>query len=117
MKKLSQSARVLRMLRRHPDGVCQAEFLLPNVLDGGHPITRLAARVRDLKDEGYEIVVAGERYSCAVYKIVEAASPPPAPPELGLEPDREFVPMDENATPDPLFDMPPVTRSPYEDAA
>jgi len=46
------------------------------------------------------------------------AAPTPKPkPEPEPEPSREFVPMDEHAPPDPLFDMPPVVRSPYEDAA
>lgn len=66
-------------------GITQVDFLGPTI-DGGKPITRVAARVKDLKDAGHSIVVDGERNSCVVYKLAAAAtpvaaSPPPGPPE------------------------------------
>lgn len=77
----TQRQRVLRALRRHPEGLTQVDWLLPHVVDGGHPITRLAARVKDLRDEGHEIEVQGERYGCAVYVIPQPAPVPVPPPE------------------------------------
>lgn len=107
---MRQRDRVLRALQRYPGGLTQVDFLLPNVIDGGRPITRLAARVKDLRDDGHRIDVDGERYGCAVYKLPQAAPVPIPPP-------KPVVPMDENATPDALFDMPaqrtPLT--PYSD--
>lgn len=107
-----QCHRVLRALRRHPEGICQVEFLLPNVIDGGHPITRLAARIKDLRDQGHEIEVAGERYSCAVYKLVEASAP--SAPEITAPVARESNPELE---PEPaLFEL-PVRNAIYGDEA
>src|SRR4030095_15562487 len=64
--------------KRHPERLTQVDFLAPNVIDGYAPITRLAARIKDLRDDGHEIVVDGERYSCAVYKLPQA-EPVPIP--------------------------------------
>ena len=68
--------------------------------DGGHPITRVAARIRDLRDDGFDIYVDGERYGCAVYKI-----PRPEPVQL---PAPEVPIIDENAEQDSLFSLPPA---------
>jgi hypothetical protein len=88
---MKQAQRVLRALRRHPDGVTQVDFLLPNVIDGGHPITRLAARIRDLRDQGETIIVDGERYGCAVYKL-PPKQPVELPPPVVQMPEREPKP-------------------------
>lgn len=84
---MKQTTRVLRALRRHPDGITQVDFLLPNVIDGGRPITRLAARIRDLRTEGEEIVTDGERYGCAVYKL-PPKQPVVLPPPVVQMPER-----------------------------
>jgi hypothetical protein len=81
---VSQRARVLAALRsRGADGVCAPDFLLPNVLDGGKPITRLAARMLELREDGHEIQVVGEKHGCAVYRLMrdaqDAPTVPPAP--------------------------------------
>lgn len=93
---MTQSKRVLRALRRHPEGICQPEFLLPNVIDGGPPITRLAARIRDLRSQGHEIVTDGERYGCAVYRL-------PSPPRVELPPPVVVLPERVKGPPS-LFD-------------
>jgi hypothetical protein len=81
---MSQRARVLAALRsRGADGVCSVDFLLPDVLDGGSPITRLAARMLELREDGHEIQVIGEKHGCAVYRLMrdaqDARPVPPAP--------------------------------------
>lgn len=79
---MSQKARVLAALRsRGARGVTAVDFLLPDVIDGGRPITRVAARVLELRDEGHTIVVDGERDSCAVYRLLhDAQDGPPTRP-------------------------------------
>jgi hypothetical protein len=53
---MTQRERVLTALEAHGVlGVKTTDFLLPDVIDGGVPIIRLAARVKDLRDEGYRI--------------------------------------------------------------
>lgn len=104
---MSQSRRVRRALERHAQGVCSVDFLLPNVIDGGLPITRLAARINDLRKAGVEIEVDGERHGCAVYKLAQTPQrvqvtpvgrrqpmpTPPAVPESPAEPLFELVPQ------------------------
>jgi hypothetical protein len=52
----SQRDRVLKALRdAGPNGVDTTAFLAPSVIDGQKPILRLAARVRDLRDQGHRI--------------------------------------------------------------
>jgi hypothetical protein len=72
-----QRQRVLAALRRAgPGGITQVSFLGPFTADGGPPITRLAARVGELRDEGYEIVQTGLRDKCAVYVLKGAVAAP-----------------------------------------
>ena len=78
---MTQCDRVLAALYRHPDrGISQVDFLRYPTIDGGPPITRLAARVNELRDQGHLIVDAGIREKCKVYclarELVEAASDP-----------------------------------------
>lgn len=84
----AQTKRVSRALDRYPAGVCQVDFLLPNVIDGLAPITRLAARVKDLRDAGEAIEVIGERHGCAVYARARVETKPvtPAPDPAPAEP-------------------------------
>lgn len=101
---MTQSARVLEALRKAGGrGVTQIDFLIPNVADGGSPITRVAARVLELKQDGHHIVTDGERDSCAVYKLVYDAE---TPVEVEPEPTGLFEPKPRNA----IFDD-------WEDAA
>lgn len=53
---MTQRARLLALLRdRGPAGVSPADFLLPDVADGGPPITRLAARALELRAAGFDV--------------------------------------------------------------
>lgn len=55
MKKLTQTQRVLRALRALGDhGVTSVDFLPPTV-DGGPPILRVAARIHELREDGFVI--------------------------------------------------------------
>ena len=72
-----ECARVLAQLERQP--VSQVDFLAPDVIDGLKPITRLAARIRDLKDELGEdaIVDTGQRRNhCKIYALAHGARLP-----------------------------------------
>lgn len=72
--KLTQTQRVEQAgLRAGERGICSVDFLLPDVIDGGKPITRLAARIKDSRDQGARWTVTGERHGCAVY-VLDPAS-------------------------------------------
>jgi hypothetical protein len=65
--KLSQKQRVLAVLRH---GSCtQVDWLAPQVIDSGPPITRLAARINELRDDGFDIREAGRRHGCSIYVL------------------------------------------------
>jgi hypothetical protein len=77
MRAPTQNDRLLLALERdRRRGITQVDFLLPDVIDGGAPITRVAARVKDLRDLGHRIETRGERDSCAVYVLAEPAAAP-----------------------------------------
>jgi len=79
---VTQTERVLAALERAGEhGLTQVDFLPPDVIDGEKPITRLAARVKDLRDSGHRVVVAGERQSCAVYVLARNVVAIPTRPE------------------------------------
>lgn len=71
---MSQTDRVLAALRQAgARGITQSDFAPPEggtVLDGGGRITRLAARIRDLRDEGHGIVDAPARDGFKTYVLV-----------------------------------------------
>lgn len=66
----TQTERVLALSKRF-NGVCQADLLLPDVADGGAPITRVAARLWDLEQEGYEFEAIGTRSKTKVFRLIE----------------------------------------------
>lgn len=67
---MTQCDRVLAALTRVGDhGVTQVDFIRFPTIDGGPPILRIAARVKDLRDAGFEIITKGERDGCAIYKL------------------------------------------------
>lgn len=88
---MTDKQRVLRLaLARGDKGLTQVDFMLPNVVDDAKPITRLAARIKDLRDEGIEFVDGGRRNGMKVYILdrnsLAKASLPPGPqasPEAG----------------------------------
>lgn len=72
----SQTDRVLDALRKAgPRGITAVDFALPDVIDGGPPITRVAARVMDLRHQGHTIIASGTRHKCRVYELVAAPAP------------------------------------------
>lgn len=85
---MTQAERVLKALRSYR-GVSQVEFLAPNVCDNGKPITRLAARVQDLRDQGHEISIIGRRHGCVVYRLEREA---PGVERDGRSPERGAAP-------------------------
>lgn len=81
---MTDKQRVLRRGFEAGDtGFTQVDFMLPNVCDGGKPITRLAARIKDLRDEGVEFADGGRRNGMKVYILdresLAKASLPPGP--------------------------------------
>jgi hypothetical protein len=81
---MTELERVIRALRAAGDrGITQVDFLTPDVIDGEKPITRLAARILELKAEGYQIEGSGKRDKCKVYVLaadpVAVQAPVPVP--------------------------------------
>lgn len=75
---MSQKARALAALRtRGADGLCTTDFLAPDVIDHGPPITRLAARILELREDGHEIVEIGRVNGCAIYRLLQDAQDAP----------------------------------------
>ena len=116
MTRLTQQQRVLRLaLSRGEQGITAADFMLPNVPDGGAPITRLAARIRDLTNDGIRFTDGGRRQSLKVYvldraSLADASKPATAPAAPLLSPVAGAA-----AEPAPLFTVPAV--SPYSEEA
>lgn len=70
---MSQRDRVLAALRNSGlRGITQVDFLRFPTIDGGAPITRVAARVQELRGAGHKISSSDTRDKCAVYRLVEA---------------------------------------------
>jgi uncharacterized lipoprotein YddW (UPF0748 family) len=82
----SQADRVLMsIVQAGSQGVTQGQWLQTGGIDGLGVISRVAARVDELKDDGLNIVTEGKRDGYAVYKlraaprrVVEATEEPPA---------------------------------------
>ncbi len=93
------------LLKAGPVGVTAVDFLAPNVIDYGPPITRVAARIEELRKDGLPIQSGGERDSCRVYilRAVQLPTGPPAP--VSAPPTVEPAPA--------LFEVAAATRSPY----
>lgn len=78
MSKPTQATRVLAALARAGDrGVTQGDWLVPGGADGAGRITRVAARVEELRSDGIAIAVDGKREGFAVYRLVLEASSTP----------------------------------------
>jgi hypothetical protein len=78
MKKLTQADRVLVSLTEAgSQGITQADWLPHGGMDGLGKITRLAARIEELRKDGLAIKKDGQRQGFAVYKLVLAASTQP----------------------------------------
>lgn len=101
--KLSQTQRVLRLAYARGDqGITAVDFQLPSVADGGAPILRVAARVKDLENDGIHFTDGGTRNRCKVYVLdrasLAAATKPP-------EPSAAPSPPPEAGGPGVLFDV------------
>lgn len=82
-RKPPQRERVLKVMELAGDyGTCQAEWFGMGP-DGLGSITRLAARIVDLRARGHNIVTAGERRGFTVYRLAPALEllPEPEPDE------------------------------------
>lgn len=78
---MSQKDRVYRLLvARGAAGLTNVDMLLPGVADGGKPVTRLAGRIKELRDDGHRIVskrlMNGTRY------VLQDCSSVPAAPDV-----------------------------------
>lgn len=66
---MSQCSRILAALENGP--VSPIDFAAPDVIDGGAPIMRVAARIQDLRDQGLEIATATAANGTAIYTITQ----------------------------------------------
>lgn len=91
MRKLTQKQRVLQAARAAGSrGLTAVDFYLPNVIDDGAPITRLAARIEELENDGIRFWRDGRRNGCVVYVLDPAhrpalREPAAATPDVGME--------------------------------
>lgn len=65
---MSQTSRILTALQNGP--VNPVDFDLPNVIDGGKPIQRVAARILDLRAAGHEIASTKQPNGTVTYRLV-----------------------------------------------
>jgi hypothetical protein len=63
----SQADRILAALRSGP--FAATDFAAPNIRDGLAPIFRVAARIGELRDQGYEITTGRLTNGVAVYTL------------------------------------------------
>lgn len=74
---MTQKERILKALKAAgATGISPEDFLLPDVIDAGKPILRVAARIDDLRKEGVKITTDSNG-TTAIYKLaspVEGAS-------------------------------------------
>ena len=72
---MTQKQRVLRALERQQGlGVKTTDFDAGQVIDGGKPIRRLAARIGELRDEGYTIRSTTRNGICT-YTLIPRTEP------------------------------------------
>jgi hypothetical protein len=98
-------------LRRHLEAghdVCPTDWNNFNTPDGGKPILRVAARMKDLDDDGYPVARVGTRNRCAVYRKVGSASGVSSTPTTT---DRGADVKTQEEAPDALFDR--LAGSPF----
>lgn len=71
----TQSRRVLAALKGAGGrGLTQADWLRQPTPDLGPPITRMAARVNELRELGYRIESRGRRDRCTIYVLTGAVT-------------------------------------------
>ena len=67
-------------------GVDATQFLLPNVIDGGPAITRLASRIDELRSRGHHIEHAGRRKRMVIYRLASLPAPVVQAPSIDDDP-------------------------------
>lgn len=65
---MSQNDRIAKRLLAH-GAINTTDFLAPNVCDGGKPIIRLAARILELREDGWAIDRLVESNGTATYLL------------------------------------------------
>jgi hypothetical protein len=113
---VTQLERVIKASKSYR-GITQVDFLGSHTIDEGKPITRLAARIQDARDQGHVFESLGTRDGCKVYRWVSgpALEETPARPDPSTlrEPEHSASPVAlAGATPpepDPLFPVEPST--------
>lgn len=91
---MTQAQRIHRALKlAGPRGITALDFIRTPTFDGGLPITRLAARIQELREQGHVITSSEKRNKCAVYVLVVFVAPPTEEPEtdVALFDPRELV--------------------------
>ncbi len=82
---MTQTERVLAALKAvGPRGVTGYDFSGPVVIDGGHRVMRVAARVLELREQGHRVASAGWRDGHRVYRLESGVEVAPAPVDLPL---------------------------------
>ena len=72
---MTQKQRVLRALERQQGlGVKSIDFDAGRVIDGGKPIRRLAARIGELRDEGY-VIRSRTKNGICTYTLIPRTEP------------------------------------------
>lgn len=67
-KHRTQVDRVVAAARSYR-GITAVDFLGPNTIDGGPPITRVAARLWDAEQDGFSFECIGKRDRCKVFRL------------------------------------------------
>lgn len=67
---MTQADRVLKAARSYR-GTSQAEWLADVTPDGGPRITRVAARIQELEEQGHVFEIIGRRSKCVVYRLAD----------------------------------------------
>jgi len=111
---MTQTERVLAALKAvGPRGVTGYDFSGPVVIDGGHRVMRVAARVLELREQGHPVETVGRRDGHVVY-VLSGVEVAPAPVDLAL-PGSGVGGGD--LSPGQLFDTPPAPPTEHWEAA
>lgn len=83
---MSDTDRVLALLRtRKEAGVSPIDFAAPNVVDGEKPVMRVAARILELRKDGFDITTGRAVNGTAIYRLrtLETVPGQPETPNRG----------------------------------
>lgn len=106
---MTDAARILRYLKAGHD-VCALEWDGSRpVADSGKPVKRVAARIQDLRDQGWTIDTVGKRNRMAVYRLRPLA-PTPAEPAARAALPRGWRDATPEGTASMIFAFAPIPR-------